>query len=75
VQLIGGEKALRLTHTRTGFMCCADWSPDGQRIVFGRFDDGDCGVFIIPALGGAEHKFTDMACPEFGHGNSAVSPP
>jgi Tol biopolymer transport system component/DNA-binding winged helix-turn-helix (wHTH) protein len=72
VQLVGGEKALRLTHTSTGFVCCADWSPDGQRIVFGRFDDGDCGVFIIPALGGEEHKLTDMACPEFGHGNSAI---
>jgi Tol biopolymer transport system component/DNA-binding winged helix-turn-helix (wHTH) protein len=72
VQLLGGEKALRLTHTSTGFVCCADWSPDGQRIVFGRFDNGHCGVFIIPALGGAEHKLTDTACPEFGHGNSAI---
>ena len=36
VQLVGAEKPLRLTHTTTGFVCCADWSPDGQQIVFGR---------------------------------------
>jgi len=31
VQLVGAEKPLRLTHTTTGFVCCADWSPDGQQ--------------------------------------------
>lgn len=36
VQLIGGEKPLQLTHTRTGTICCADWSPDGREIAFGR---------------------------------------
>jgi Tol biopolymer transport system component/DNA-binding winged helix-turn-helix (wHTH) protein len=72
MQLVGGEKPLRLTYTSTGFVCCADWSPDGQRIVFGRFEDGGCGVFTIPALGGSERKLSDMACPEFGVGDGAV---
>jgi Tol biopolymer transport system component/DNA-binding winged helix-turn-helix (wHTH) protein len=63
VQLVGGEKALRLTHTSTGFVCCADWSPDGKEIVFGRCSDGGGAVFIIPALGGSERKLADVACP------------
>jgi Tol biopolymer transport system component/DNA-binding winged helix-turn-helix (wHTH) protein len=63
VQLIGGERPLRLTHTRSGFVCCADWSPDGRQIAFGRCDDNGGGVFIVPALGGPERKVTDVACP------------
>ncbi|MDX6457565.1 MAG: hypothetical protein QOE55_1262 [Acidobacteriaceae bacterium] len=63
VQLVGGEKALRLTHTSTGFVCCADWSPDGKEIVFGRCNDTGGGVFVIPALGGSERKLTDVVCP------------
>jgi Tol biopolymer transport system component/DNA-binding winged helix-turn-helix (wHTH) protein len=63
VQLIGGQKPLRLTYTTTGRACCADWSPDGQQIVFGRCNDGGGAVFIIPALGGSERKLTDVVCP------------
>jgi Tol biopolymer transport system component/DNA-binding winged helix-turn-helix (wHTH) protein len=66
VQLVGGEKPLRLTHTSTGHVCCADWSPDGRQITFGRCDDnGGGGVFTVPALGGSERKLTDAAC-QFG---------
>ena len=65
VQLIGGQKPLRLTYTTTGSLCCADWSPDGQQIVFGRCNDDGGAVFIIPALGGSERKLTDMACRDF----------
>jgi Tol biopolymer transport system component/DNA-binding winged helix-turn-helix (wHTH) protein len=65
VQLIGGQKPLRLTYTTIGSLCCADWSPDGQQIVFGRCNDGGGAVFIIPALGGPERKLTDMACLNF----------
>ncbi len=35
VQLVGGESPLRLTHTSSGYICCADWSPDGREIAFG----------------------------------------
>ena len=62
VQLVGGERPLRLTHTSPGYLCCADWSPDGQQIVFGRCYDNGGGVFIIPALGGPERKLTEAAC-------------
>ena len=44
-------------------MCCADWSPDGQKIAFGRCDDNGGGVFVVPALGGPERKLTDVMCP------------
>jgi Tol biopolymer transport system component/DNA-binding winged helix-turn-helix (wHTH) protein len=63
VQLVGGERPLRLTHTSSGFICCADWSPDGRKIAFGRCDDSGGGVFIVPALGGPERKLTDVVCP------------
>jgi Tol biopolymer transport system component/DNA-binding winged helix-turn-helix (wHTH) protein len=63
VQLVGGERPLRLTHTTSGYICCGDWSPDGRQIAFGRCDDNGGGVFIVPALGGPERKLTDVVCP------------
>jgi hypothetical protein len=43
VQLVGAERPLRLTHSKSGFICCADWSPDGRQIEFGRCDDNTGG--------------------------------
>ena len=62
VHLIGGEKPLRLTHTESGFTCCASWSPDGDQLAFGRCDDSGGAVFVVPALAGAERKVTSVAC-------------
>jgi Tol biopolymer transport system component/DNA-binding winged helix-turn-helix (wHTH) protein len=62
VQLIGGEKPLRLTHTRSGFVCCASWSPDGRQIAFIICDDRGGAVLSVPALGGDERKLTDTTC-------------
>jgi Tol biopolymer transport system component/DNA-binding winged helix-turn-helix (wHTH) protein len=67
LQWVGGEKPLRLTHTSTGRVCCADWSPDGRQIIFGRCDDNGGGVYTIPALGGSERKLTDVVC-QYGYG-------
>ena len=63
VQLVGGERPLRLTYTGSGFICCADWSPDGRQIAFGRCDDNGGGVFIVPVLGGPERRLTEVVCP------------
>jgi serine/threonine protein kinase len=63
VQLVGGEKPVRITHTSGGSIYCAAWSPDGREIAFGRCDDhGGAGVFVVPALGGPERKLTDVVC-------------
>jgi Tol biopolymer transport system component/DNA-binding winged helix-turn-helix (wHTH) protein len=62
VQLVGGEKPLRLTQTGSGFTCCVDWSPDGRQIAFERCDDNGGGIFVVPALGGSERKLTDVMC-------------
>ena len=63
MQLVGSaEKPLRLTHTATGFLCCANWSPDGRQIVFSRCDDKGGAIYVVPALGGSARKITDVAC-------------
>jgi Tol biopolymer transport system component/DNA-binding winged helix-turn-helix (wHTH) protein len=62
VQLIGGEKPLRLTHTSSGFICCTSWSPDGRQIAFGLCDDRGGSVMTVAALGGPPRKLTDAPC-------------
>ena len=66
VQLIGGSNPIQITHDHIGFICCANWSPDGQQIAFGRCDDSGGGVYVVPALGGPERKLTDVVC-EYGN--------
>jgi len=38
-----------------------DWSPDGSRLVYRSERDGG-GLFIVPALGGAERKIAGFGC-------------
>ncbi len=66
VQLVGAERPLRLTHTLSGFTCCADWSRNGREILFGRCDDQGGAVYSVPAMGGAERRLTTVAC-HFGY--------
>jgi Tol biopolymer transport system component/DNA-binding winged helix-turn-helix (wHTH) protein len=52
--LVDGEKSFRLTNNPGD--CCPAWSPDGQQIVFSRYSDREIAVYVISALGGAEHQ-------------------
>ena len=52
--LVGGEKSLRLTSNPGD--CCPTWSPDGRQIAFTRYSGKELAIYIVPALGGTEHK-------------------
>ena len=63
VQRIGGGRPLQITHTQGGMIAWVDWSPDGRLLVFGRCGEDDHGsLYTILALGGPEHRVTDVAC-------------
>ena len=62
VQLIGSAAPLRLTDNQAGFIGPPAWSPDGAEIAFGRCDGRNDGVYVVPALGGAERKLTEVGC-------------
>jgi Tol biopolymer transport system component/DNA-binding winged helix-turn-helix (wHTH) protein len=64
VQLVGGEsQPLRLTHTRSEYLTPPTWSPDGREVAFGSCDDHGGAIYTISALGGPQHRITDVACP------------
>jgi eukaryotic-like serine/threonine-protein kinase len=65
VKLIGAGGPLRLTNTpgfetkNPGAEMSPAWSPDGRYIAFLRGKGEGLGIYIIPALGGAERKLAD----------------
>lgn len=64
VQFVGGDsQPLRLTHTRSEYLTPPTWSPDGREVAFGRCDDNGGAIYTESALGGPEHRITDVACP------------
>ncbi|HEY2822343.1 MAG TPA: winged helix-turn-helix domain-containing protein [Candidatus Acidoferrum sp.] len=64
--VVGGERALRLTTDM--FDCCPTWSSDGRLIAFSRrFEDG-FDIYVVPALGGIEHRLSSW--PREGHPTS-----
>ena len=54
VTLVDGEKPLRLTNNAGDSY--ASWSPDSREIAFVRHSENEITIYVIPALGGAEHK-------------------
>ena len=62
LQLIDGETPLRLTHNPGGLLGRPAWSPDGNQIAFSRCDGKNDGVYVVPALGGAVRKLTEVGC-------------
>ncbi|HKA18466.1 MAG TPA: winged helix-turn-helix domain-containing protein [Blastocatellia bacterium] len=55
VKLVDAGTPLRLTN-HPGIDSSPTWSPDGRYIAFSRFDKGEEGIFMVPALGGPERK-------------------
>src|SRR5215471_1695751 len=61
-KLIGSDTLLRLTSNPAPDFRPA-WSPDGRSVAFLRaFSTTRAGVFVIPALGGAERKLAEIDC-------------
>ena len=58
MKLIGTEEPLRLTRQESVDYNPV-WSPDGRYIAFCRIQKGETGIYIVPALGGAERKVRD----------------
>jgi Tol biopolymer transport system component len=55
VKVVGTEESLRLTN-QGSLDFNPVWSPDGRYIAFCRILEGEPGIYIIPALGGAERR-------------------
>jgi len=60
VKSLGSERLLRLTSDPADWISPA-WSPDGRTIAFIRNKGKDTGVFVIPAVGGAERRIVSTA--------------
>lgn len=58
VKLIGTEEPLRLT-TQAAVDFNPVWSPDGRHIAFCRIKKGATGIYVVPAIGGAERRILD----------------
>jgi len=60
VKAVDGDALRRLTNTPEVNEVSTAWSPDGQQIVFVRYEgQGNRGVYVISAIGGSERKLSD----------------
>ena len=72
VQLVDGDRPLRLTSSADGDDRAPAWSGDGTRLAFTREQGGDCRVLSVPALGGVEKPLGP--CGDRDHRRLAWSP-
>jgi Tol biopolymer transport system component len=63
-KIVGTEELLRLTKQASSIDFNPVWSPDGRYIAFCRIQKGQTGVYIIPALGGAERRLRETLWEE-----------
>jgi Tol biopolymer transport system component/DNA-binding winged helix-turn-helix (wHTH) protein len=61
--LVGGEKPLQLTKDQNDTHPA--WSPDGSQVAFLRISDQLADVYVVPALGGTEHKLYSARRPVY----------
>jgi Tol biopolymer transport system component len=67
VKAIGSETLLRLTHRPSDWIAPA-WSPDGTQIAFHRMAGPETGLYVVPALGGAERRLrSTRSFEEYGY--------
>jgi Tol biopolymer transport system component/DNA-binding winged helix-turn-helix (wHTH) protein len=60
VKQLGNESRLRLT-TNPAAELWPCWSPDGRSIAFTREQTEGSGLYLIPSLGGAERRITQLS--------------
>ncbi len=60
IKQIDGEGMFRLTNHPASESDPA-WSPDGKQLAFTRFTKPDCGIYLMPAIGGVERKLTTLS--------------
>lgn len=68
VRLVEGGNWVRVT-TNPGDDVNPAWSPNGRTLAFYRSSTEGDGVYLVPALGGAERKLTDAWANRFGFGS------
>lgn len=61
VAIVGGDKPLQLTNGPGD--CCPTWSPDGRQVAFTRYSEKPDAIYIVPALGGTEHRVYSSLAP------------
>jgi Tol biopolymer transport system component/DNA-binding winged helix-turn-helix (wHTH) protein len=71
VKLLGSEAPALLVGT-PGRDASPAWTPDGLQVVYASVTRDECGIFQIPATGGASRRLVD--CPGLPVGNLAISP-
>jgi Tol biopolymer transport system component/DNA-binding winged helix-turn-helix (wHTH) protein len=74
IKLVGPGEPIQLTNNPAQDLK-PSWSPDGRMIAFLRFSSQvEAGLFLVPALGGAERKLADINVPMLkGLGLSSLS--
>ncbi len=74
IKLVGPGEPIRLMNSPAPDLK-PSWSPDGRMVAFLRFSSQvEAGLFLVPALGGAERKLADINVPLLkGLGSSSLS--
>jgi len=64
VRQVSGGRSVALTSDTTGNFRWPRWSPDGSQLAY----QGNDGIYVVPALGGAPRRLThiDLGTPGFG---------
>ena len=61
-KVIGQDPPVLLARTKQNY---AAWSPDGRFIAFvDEVPGGNCGIFLVPAIGGPAHKIAEISVQE-----------